>query len=92
MHEQNSEMRKKLHQRMMPITEVSITVQHVNMCGSSLYYNRRKSLAFGGGQMTYMWQGYIRPQNFPQVDQQAPKSPQIVTNGTCECWDGVVVQ
>ena len=47
---------------MMPIVEVSITVQHENMLGSLLYYNRIKSLAFGRTQIAYMWQAYIGPQ------------------------------
>ena len=47
---------------MMLITDVSIIVQLVNMYGTSFYYNRRKSLAFRGSEMEYMWQAYIGPQ------------------------------
>ena len=72
MQKPNIERRKKLHQRLMPITEVSITFQHVNISVSSLYYNRLKFLSFGGIQMAYMWQAYIGTQNPPRWTNRLP--------------------
>ena len=40
---------------MVSITEFILTVQHVNMSGTCLYYNREKFLAFGGDLDAYMW-------------------------------------
>ena len=72
MHEQNNERWKKIHQRMMSITKVSITVQHVNMYGPLLYYIRIQPLPFEGIQMEYMWQAYIRPQTPPRWTNKLP--------------------
>ena len=48
---------------MVPLTLIYITVQHVNMSGIGLYYNRIKSLSFGGKLVAYKWKAYIGPQN-----------------------------
>ena len=63
-----------------------MTVQHVNMFETCLYYNRIKSLAFGGDLDAYMWQAQIGPQK-PPLD--GPMSSQTTSNSReCQCEHG----